>query len=210
LFAAFYDRFPYNYFVVLFLVDRTYIASLVDILVIACILVIDSSFSVTQKLAQSRQNDILSCNSTNLPLELGKVRNYLLWSLLANIFSFCLLVWLFWTLESLLLFLLAYKYMDSFVSTLITFSEVQSMLYVFVKTDSAFEESYIKLVLESFKLLLEGSYVLAIVFNKKISISNYCTTIYLGARAALFTSDAWKAYKKIYRQRKISNNILSM
>jgi len=100
--------------------------------------------------------------------------------------------------------------MESFVSILITFSEVQSVLYASAKPNSVFEESYIKLVLESLKLLLEGSYILAIAFNKKISISNYCTTIYLGIRTVQFTSKAWEAYKKIYKQRKINNNILSM
>lgn len=161
-------------------------------------------------MAQVRQNEIISSNLINLQLELRKVRSYLLCSLLSNVLGLFLLIWLFWTLEPLLLFLLAYKYLESFLSTLIVLSELQMTIYASTQSDSAFEESYMKVVLEAVKLLLEGSYVVAIAFNKKISISNYCTTIYLGVRAISLISEAWKAYKKIYEERRINNNILSM
>eukprot|EP00826_Nyctotherus_ovalis_P062807 TRINITY_DN914_c0_g1_i14.p1 TRINITY_DN914_c0_g1~~TRINITY_DN914_c0_g1_i14.p1 ORF type:complete len:288 (+),score=76.26 TRINITY_DN914_c0_g1_i14:620-1483(+) len=162
-------------------------------------------------MAQDRQNEIISSNSVDIYGKLRKIRRYLLWSLFFNVGIFLFFVWLFWTLEPLLFFLLGYKYVESFVSTLIALSELGSALQCLsAKPDSAFKESSVKIVLEALKLLLEGSYVLAIAFGKGVSVSNFCTTIYLGIRAASFTSKAWKAYKKIYQERKINSKILSI
>lgn len=89
--------------------DRSYITSIIDILLISAILVINSSFSVTHKLAQNRKEELLASHSVSFAEELTKVSRYLQYSLVINAIALYFISWLFWPLEFLLLFLLIYK-----------------------------------------------------------------------------------------------------
>ena len=208
MFAAFYARFSYSYFVVLFIIDRTYITSLVDIIIIACVLGISSSFDVARELSQNRQNEIFSSDCSSFNKELRKVHLYLLCSLIFNVLMLILLLWIFSSLESLFLFLLAYKYLENFLSGLIRLYEVREHI------QSSFEDPsdnfHVKFIIKGLALLLEISYFVAIAFNKEISVNNFGVTIYLGGYSASVISKTWKLYKKIHKQRQIRSKLFSM
>lgn len=89
--------------------NRNYITSIVDTLIISAVLVLNSSFTVSHKLAHNRKDELLASNSPNFSRGLLKVYKYLLTSLIMNVFSFIFVLWLFWPVEWLFLFLLTYK-----------------------------------------------------------------------------------------------------
>ena len=93
----------------LFLLDKDYIACLLDILIVSGILVVNSSFTAMHKLANNRREELLASYSSNIEKELCKVYTYLKISFVANIISLFVILWLFWPLEFLFLFLLSYK-----------------------------------------------------------------------------------------------------
>lgn len=89
--------------------DKSYITSIIDILLISAILVISSSFRVTHKLAENRKEELLTSASASFNEELTKVYKYLQYSLIINVIVLYFMSWLFWPLEFLFLFLLIYK-----------------------------------------------------------------------------------------------------
>ncbi len=92
-----------------YFLEPNYITSLVDLLIIASTLVLNSSFSVSHELAEARKNQVLASGAFNIKKNLIKVRNYLVISVLVNILSVWLILWIFFPLDVLLLFLLSYK-----------------------------------------------------------------------------------------------------
>ena len=159
---------------------------------------------MAQKLAQNRQSEIIASNSANFFEELIKVCQYLSYSLIANAFSFFLVIWLFWPLEYLFLFLLSYKYVESFISGLISLNDVYSLLqYSSTENNQLFYDHRIEYILKSSQILLEVIYVVVIASFKGLSVGNFCVTTYIAICTASFLSKAWNMYKRIYEDQMI-------
>lgn len=183
--------------------DRNYITNIVDILIISGILVLNTSFSVSHKLAQDRKDNVLSNTSPNFYSELVKIYNYLTYSVILNILCFYFVLWLFWPLEFLLLFLLTYKFMENIVYGLIYINEINGLIRYWSETEDKtfFEETKMKHALDIMEVLLEALYVIVIVLNKGISVTNFCVTAYSGLITSSVISKAWKIYKGILEEK---------
>ena len=90
-------------------------------------------------------------------------------------------------------------------------NEIDEVIRYELDEESALlEEIKKKYIVEFTKILLEIIYVLAIIINKGISISNFCMTSYVGLCLALLISRSWNLYRNIYEDKRIRLKMQSM
>lgn len=89
--------------------DKKYLTGFVDIIILASVFVLNSCFSVAHELAMNRKEEIYSSGKLHISEMILKLKAYIGISLFFNILSIVLVVCLFWTVDTLLLYLLIYK-----------------------------------------------------------------------------------------------------
>lgn len=194
--------------------DKSYISSAVDLIIIASTLVLISSFSVTHELAERRKNEILDSGAFSIRQQIRRVQAYLVLSIWTNVAALCFTIWLFWPVESLLLFLLTYKGMQSLVNGLVYWNEVRiSAQYTDPANDvdsTVFFEPKTKHWLKLLDILIDGVYIGAIVWHKGFSVRDFMVAIYIVICFALMLSKLWTLYKEFSEFSRIECAVFSM
>lgn len=89
--------------------DTNYITSVVDLLIIASILVVNSCFSVSHELAINRKEEVFASGALSIRSDISRIQTYLVLSICFNFLMLFTTIVIFWPLDILFLFLLSYK-----------------------------------------------------------------------------------------------------
>ena len=89
--------------------DRTYITGFADVLIIGSILVCYGSFLASHEFFERYKNELIASENVNIHSSIVKLKSYLYGFIGFNFIFLNVLTIVFWPVELLLLFLLAYR-----------------------------------------------------------------------------------------------------
>ncbi len=106
---AMLTRFPYKEYAIYYLLDKSYITCLADVLIIGSILACYGSFAASHQLFEQKKNELIASGDLNIRTSISKVKVYLWLNVATNFVIVASVLFVFWPVDSFLLFLLTYK-----------------------------------------------------------------------------------------------------
>eukprot|EP01022_Parablepharisma_sp_SALTPOND_P010209 TRINITY_DN141_c1_g1_i1.p2 TRINITY_DN141_c1_g1~~TRINITY_DN141_c1_g1_i1.p2 ORF type:complete len:484 (+),score=14.65 TRINITY_DN141_c1_g1_i1:382-1833(+) len=211
--------FPYKDYVIYYLMDKTYITCLADVLIIGSILACYGSFSASHYLFEQKKNEVIASGDLNIRSSIFKVKLYLVLSIVFNFLVVTTVLWIFWPVDFFLLFLLCYKVslnwgkinqgVQSLICGLVRVSDLRISMRqiegVNAIDNSIFLEHKAKYTFRSLDLLLDVIYAMLIFRHGEYVLASFTIAFFGTSCIITIISKGWnllteyKEFKKFER-----------